>query len=90
MNDPTVFVAVISAIGVVISGGFGVLVAVITNRKEKKSTAEIAAEQAADKAAEEKEEALRERILLRDEQLLAAQKRIQELEAENSRLRGGP
>lgn len=81
--DPTVVVALVSAAGIVISASFGVLIAVITNRKETTGSAEIAAE----KASEEKEEVLRERIQLKDEQLAHYKLMIVDLEADNERLR---
>lgn len=85
--DPTIAVALVSAAGIVISASFGVLVAVITNRKETTGSAENAAEQAANKAHEEQEDALRERLLLRDEQIVALKLKNAELEAENARLK---
>lgn len=85
--DPTIVVALVSIIGIVISGAFGVLVAVITNKKEKNDAAGRAAEQAADRATSEKEEALRERIQLRDEQIAQLKLTIVDLEATIERLR---
>lgn len=81
--DPNVLVAVVSASGVIVSAGFGVLIAVITNRRETKGSAELAA----DKASDEKEEVLRERIQLKDERIAALTLKIVDLEAENARLR---
>jgi len=85
--DPTVVVALVSVIGIAISGAFGVLVAVITNRKEKSDAAARAAERAAEKATTEMEEALRERITLRDEQIAQLKLTIVDLEATIERLR---
>lgn len=84
--DPTVLVALVSLIGLVISGGFGLMVAVITNRKEKKNAAEEAFDKAAEKASAEKEEMLRERIALRDEQIASLNQRLLDRDNEIRRL----
>lgn len=85
--DPSIVVAIVTVVGVVISAGFGTLVALATNRKEKNSSALRAVELATEKASAEKEEALRERLQLRDEQNVALRLHIVDLEAEISRLR---
>lgn len=56
--DNATTVAVFSFLGIVISTGIGALVSVVTNRSEKQQTAETAMERT-----------LRERIVLRDEQI---------------------
>lgn len=56
--DTAVTVAVFSFLGIVVSAAFGAVVSLATNRREKQQTAETTMERV-----------LRERLLLREEQL---------------------
>lgn len=80
--DPAVWVAFLGLLGVVATAITGIVVAKITNRSEKEQSSETAMERT-----------LRERIILRDEQLkdkdldiLELKVKVEELEAENDRL----
>lgn len=78
-----VLVAIIGVGSAAVTALGAILVAVINSGREKvKSTAA-----GVEKAEEKIEAALRERILLRDEQLQDCKEEVAELEAENERLR---
>lgn len=74
--DPTIVVALISTVGVFLTAAGAVVVAVVTNRKEKAGSAESAIEAT-----------LRERISLKDEIIDAKEDRIDELVMELKQVR---
>lgn len=73
--DPAIIVALVSVATAVVTTAGGVLVAMLTNRRE--------AENAADDAVEK---ALRERLELRDEQIAALEKKVQNRDDKIARL----
>lgn len=76
--DPTVQVALSGIFATLITTAGVVAVAIINNRRERGATAESAMERT-----------LRERIVLRDEQIAELREENTELREENSRLRKG-
>jgi TolA-binding protein len=74
--DPTIAVAIVTAIGFVISSSIAGLITYATNRREPKSAAEEAAEEATSRAVEEKEEVLLQRIALREDQILGLERKV--------------
>ena len=74
--DTPILLALISTAGVFITGVASMGVAVVTNRKEKQTTADDAVDEASRQQLAAKDES----IALRDEQLHARDERIHELE----------
>lgn len=70
--DPATTIAVFSFLGVVVTAVVGAIVAIYTNRSEKKTVAETAMEKT-----------LRERIILRDETIVELKR---DLEAANEKI----
>lgn len=73
--EPSILVAVLGFFGVMVTSIIGAIVAMGTNRKEKQNVAETTIEKT-----------LRERILLRDEQLEESEDDNRKLVAENAAL----
>ena len=73
--DPAIIVALVSIATAVVTTAGGVLVAMLTNRREAENAADDAMEQT-----------LRERIALRDEQIAALERKVQNRDDKIARL----
>ncbi len=85
--DPTILVALVSLVGIIISAAFGLLVAVVTNRKETKSSAEEAADQTLETAQDLTTSLYKERLAFKDEQIAQSKLIIIDQAAEIARLK---
>lgn len=85
--DPTLAVAFVSIITALVTTSGGVLIALVTNRKEAENAAVRAAENAEERAEGAKHEALEALIRLRDEQVENLANRNERLQSDNDRLR---
>lgn len=84
--DPSVVVAVTSVGTAVVTTGGGVLIAVLTNKREAQNAAETAADESADKAEKDLEATLRERLALKDEQIEALEFKVRNRDEKIARL----
>lgn len=73
--DPTITVAVVALCGTIITVGGGIIVALITSSKEAKGSAEKGIEKV-----------LKARIELKDEELIVAIRKIQDIQSEKNEL----
>lgn len=84
--DPSVVVAVTSVGTAIVTTGGGVLIAVLTNRREAENAAETAADESAEKAEKDLEATLRERLALKDEQIEALEFKVRNRDEKIARL----
>lgn len=84
--DPTIAVAIVTAIGLVLSSAIAAIITHSGNKRETKSAASEAAEQTAARAAEEKEELMIQRLAYRDDQILGLEKKVERMNLDRIKL----
>lgn len=84
--DPSVVVAVTSVATAVVTTAGGVMIAILTNRREAENAAETAVEDSVEQANRDKEAALRERLTLKDEQIEALEFKVRNRDEKVARL----
>lgn len=84
--DPSVVVAVTSVGTAVVTTGGGVLIAVLTSKREAENAAETAADDSAEKAERDLERSLRERLVLKDEQIDALEFKVRNRDEKVARM----
>ena len=85
--DPTIWVAIVTAGGLVLSAVIGGLVAYLTNQTERRRAAESATEAAIEETCKDKEEVLRERLLLQEEYAETLEAKIEQMKMTQEELK---
>lgn len=84
--DPSVVVAFTSVATAVVTTAGGVAIAVLTNRREAENAAEVAADETQEQAERDREAVLRERLVLKDEQITGLEHKVRNRDERLARL----